>query len=167
MSDTNATPNETPETPVVSLKDKETVTKRIFDLNEFDEVELVKIVEFTALTTWDQIMDAVSKDEAKMIAVVNAGLLSEAKKVARDDESGWHTYGLAEGEIDEETMNGPFAGVQADIKKVNAMVLQLAKAVFGFSKSLSREGKKVAKAKAQDFVRSNDTIREGLRSSAV
>ena len=86
----------------------------------------------------------------------------ETEKAIRQSTDGWHTY-----VEDTEEINGEFAGIIADPKKVNAVVLTMAKTVFGFSKDQSKDEKRKSKEQAKDFVRSNDAIRNGLKKSAA
>jgi hypothetical protein len=156
MATTNVSAEQNQSGPVKLI-----VEKPVFDLKTFDDVTLVKTVEFQPINTMDEVLTLLQNDESRIIKVINAGLREEKTREARKDDSGWHTYA-----DDGVKINGPFDGTVANPKKVNIIVLGLAKSVFGFNKDMTREQKKAAKDKAKDFVKNNETIREGLRQNA-
>jgi hypothetical protein len=55
----------------------------------------------------------------------------------------------------------------ADITKVNALVLTLAKTVFGYSKDLDKTAKAKSKTAAMDMIKGNAAIKSGLAASAA
>lgn len=137
------------------------VTKPVFDLDAFDEVKIGKEVEFTPVTDLDQILAKLDNDQERMIRIINAGLRDEIAREARQSDEGWHSFD------DEGKLNGPYEGTIANPKKVNVIVLGLAKSVFGFSKDMTRDQKREAKEQAMQFVKSNETIRNGLKKNAA
>ena len=141
----------------------ERVQKTVFDLDSFDEVTLVKEFEYAPVETIEDALARLGNDSAKLLEVLNDGLREEVRAQIRETSTGWHTF---DDEKPEE-INGEFAGTVADPKSVNALVLTLAKTVFGFSKDLTKEQKRSAKESAVDMIRSNDAIKAGLRKSAV
>lgn len=144
-------------------------TKQVFDLDVFDEITIGKPVDFTPITTIDQALDAMGNDQEKLVRIINSGLREEALREARQtpvDDGTWHSF------TDEGKLNGPYSGTVANPKKVNVIVLGLAKSVFGFTKNegrdpQTREKNKQAKESAKAFIKANDTIREGLKKSAA
>lgn len=137
------------------------VESTIFDLAAFEEVQVGKVIEYVPVTTIDEALAKLGNDSNKLLAVVNDGLLEEAKKNARKDPSGWHTFD------DDDKLNGPFDGQPADMKKVNSLVLTLAKTVFGFSKDLTKDQKRESKESAKSLIQGNEAMRAGLQKSAA
>lgn len=143
--------------PTKQLKVQDTV----FDLDTFSEVTLVKVVDFQPIASVDEALTLLSNDSEKLLNVINRGLESEARKIARTESNGWHTF------TDEGEINGEFAGTPADITKVNSLVLTLAKTVFGYSKDLGIEEKRKSKESAKTMIQGTPAIREGLKKSAA
>lgn len=140
------------------------VQDSVFDLDAFDEVTLGKEVEFQKVTTVDEALELLGNQSEKLLAVINDGLKAEARRVAKNEPTGWHRF------IDDDTskaLNGPFEGAPADMSKVNALVLTLAKTVFGFSKDMTREQKAGSKESARTMIQGTPAIREGLKKSAA
>ena len=134
------------------------VTSRIFDLSTFEEVEVGKLLDFTPVAS---IEEALEELDVELLKVINKGLLEIAKAKARKETSGWHTF-------DEDgSLNGEFTGQPADMKKVNSLVLTMAKTVFGFSKEMSKDEKRAAKANAKSLIQSNEAIKAGLMKTAA
>ncbi len=141
----------------------ERVQKTVFDLDSFDEILLVKEFEYTPVQTVEEALAALGNDSAKLLEVLNDGMRDAVRVQIRETNDGWHTY---DDEKPDE-INGEFQGTVADPKSVNSLVLTLAKTVFGFSKDLSKEQKRAAKASAIEMIRANDAIKAGLRKSAI
>lgn len=140
------------------------VQDTVFDLDAFDEVTLGKEVTYATVETVDEALELMGNQSEKLLQVINDGLKAEARRVAKNDPTGWHRY------IDDDTskgLNGVFAGQPADMSKVNSLVLTLAKTVFGFHKDLSREQKGAAKENAKSMIQNTPAIREGLKKSAA
>jgi len=144
------------------------VTKTVFDLASFDDVTLVK--EFDAPAKVETVAAALERlggDNAKLLEVINDGLLEHAKSSAKDDANiPWMQ------ENDETSALETFSGepVSDEVgKTINGLILNLAKSTFGYLKAAAAKdanGKKAAKQKAIDFVRNNDTIKQGIKESA-
>jgi hypothetical protein len=137
------------------------VTKEVFDLDQFNEVKIGKKVAYEPITTIDQALDRMANDQDRLVKIINSGLAEELKREARQSDEGWHSFD------DEGKLNGPYDGTVANPKKVNIIVLGLAKSVFGFNKDMTKEQKRSAKEMAMQFVKSNETIREGLKKNAA
>lgn len=144
------------------------ITKTIFDLSTMDEVTLVKAVpDFVPAENSAEVLARVSNDAVKLLALMNEGLrIAERNAVAENDEP-FHTFELDESGEPTETVNGPFTGIMADPLKVNALKLTLAKTVFAYSKSMTKEEKAAAKQSALDMIKTNDAIKAGLQKSAA
>lgn len=139
------------------------VQRTLFNLDTFQDVTLVK--DFPAPAPVETVQDALARlgnDSKALMAIINGGLLAEERNKQAGDPNGWM-------ELDEESGNvgGPFNGTVADIKKVNALVLTMAKTVFGYSKDLTNEQKEATKNQAKEFIQSTPKIREGLKTSAA
>lgn len=137
------------------------VQDTVFNLDTFTEVTLVKEVPFAPVSTVAEALAALGNDDNALLAVINKGLESNARKDAKSVPTGWHTF-TEEGEV-----NGEFSGTPADIKKVNALVLTLAKTVFGYDNNAPLAEKKAAKESAKAMIQGNTQIREGLKKSAA
>lgn len=137
------------------------VQKSIFDLDSFQEVTIVKTGSFTPVENTQEALARVQNDTAKFLELVNEGLRAEYQRDLREQAGDWHTL------TDENEVNGVFAGTIADPKAVGALVLNLAKTVFGYSKDLDAAGKAKSKESAMTFIQGNDAIREGLKKSAA
>lgn len=144
------------------------ITKTIFDLNTMDEVTLVKTVpDFVAAENSAEVLARVGNDSAKMLALMNDGLRLAEREAVEKNSDPWHTYKVDEsGEVTDE-VNGPFDGLAADSMKVNALKLTLAKTVFAYSKSMTKDEKRAAKESALEMIRTNDAIKAGLQKSAA
>lgn len=150
--------NATPAPGVESIR----IQKTVFDLESFEDVTLVKEVPFSPVAAIDEALARLGNDSAKLLAVVNDGLRSELRSTERDNSEG---YFLAD--EDGKPSGETFAGIAADNAKVNAVVLAMAKSVFGLNPSMSKEQKRAAKDSAVNLVRTTPAIVEGLRVSAA
>jgi hypothetical protein len=144
------------------------IQKTIFDLDSMEEVLLVKPVpDFIPAENSHEVLARVGNDTAKMLKLLNDGLrLAERAAVAEGSEP-WHTFIADEnGELTDD-VNGVFTGTIADTKAVNALKLTLAKTVFGFAKSMSKEEKSAAKESALEMIKTTPAIKAGLQKSAA
>lgn len=160
--------NPTEQTTDAKLPKVPTITRTVFDLDSFEDVELLKEVPFTPAATVEEALARVGGDSAKLLEAVNDGLLADAKRVAAHDNSiPWLQ--------DVEDENGKivrenFDGTIADSKVVNGMVLNMAKAVYGYNKAAAakdKAGKQAAKQAAMAFIAGNETIKAGLKENAA
>ena len=143
------------------------VTKTVFDLDIFDEVSLIKNLDFVPAENTSEVLERIGGDASKMLELLNEGLRAELVRNARSEKSGWHTFELdAEGE-ETEKVNGPYTGTPADMKAVNSLKLTLAKTVFGFSKEMTKPEKQKAKADAIEMIKSTPAIKAGLQKAAA
>lgn len=139
------------------------IQSTVMDLDSMKEVTLIKVApEFEEVSSIEEAVVRLGNDSGKLLAVLNRGLIDEYRNQIREDASiAWHTFD-EEGEV-----NGEFTGTIAEPKAVNALVLTLAKTVFGYSKDLGVEAKRAAKESAMEMIRSNEAIKAGLRKSAA
>lgn len=139
------------------------VNKSVFDLETFADVTLVKPVSFTPATSTEEALKRLGGDSAKLLSVINEGLLEVTKRDVRNDNSQWMQEN-EEGELE------AFTGTIADQKMVNNLVLNIAKSSFGYNKAAAAKDK-AAKAKAKqsamDFVSSSDVLKNGLKENAA
>lgn len=133
----------------------------IFDLDSFEPVTVAKEKEFEPVNSFEQAKERLANDSDKLLRVINDGLRAEEMRQMRESADGWRTLD------DEGNLNGAFSGTPANMKMVNATVLNLAKTVFEYGKEDSPEWRKKAKEAARDFVKGNETIRNGLKKSAA
>lgn len=145
-----------------------TINRTVFDLDSFEDVYLSKEVPFNKAATVEEALARLGGDSAKLLEAVNDGLLADAKRVAAHDNSiPW----LQETELEDGTIKRvPFDGTIADSKVVNGMVLNMAKAVYGYNKAAAakdKAGKQAAKQAAMAFIAGNETIKAGLKENAA
>ena len=138
------------------------IQKSVFDLDSFEDVTLVKEVAYSPVASTEEALARLGNDAAKLIAVINDGLRTELRTSERENPAGF-VLADEDGKPTEET----FAGTIADSGKVNAVVLAMAKSVFGLNPKASREEKRKAKDAAINLVRTTPAIVEGLRNSAA
>lgn len=136
------------------------IQKSMLDLDTFEDVLLVKTGTFIPAKDQHEALHRVGNDSAKFLEVINDGLRTEAQRALRESNEGW----MAE---DEDGKTEPFTGIPADRAKVNALVLNMAKTVFGYEKSLSADAKKAAKEQAMTLIKGNDVIKNGLKTSSA
>lgn len=143
-----------------------TVSKSVFDLETFADVVLVKPVDFSAATSTEEALTRLGGDTAKLLSVINEGLLEVRKREVRADATAWMQETEAE---DGTTILEAFDGTIADQKMVNNLVLNIAKSSFGYNKAAAakdKAAKQKAKQAAMDFVSSNEVLKNGLKENA-
>ena len=144
------------------------ITRTIFDLSTMEEVLLVKAVpDFIPAENSAEVLARVGNDTTKLLAIMNDGLRAAEREAIANNNEPFHTFELDESGEPTDKVNGPFSGIAADSAKVNALVLTLAKTVFAYSKSMSKDEKRAAKQNALEMVRTNDAIKAGLQKSAA
>lgn len=131
------------------------VTRTVFDLTLFDDQKLTKDVPLPAKpASLDEALNAVGRDETRLLKLVYEGLVAETVNAAWEDISGYLM-------VDENGKPGEaYKGNYADEEKgdkINAAILAIAK-MQGYDKSLSREKKRELKEAAQDFLKSNPAM---------
>jgi len=138
-------------------------TQSVFDLDSKSDVTLYKQVTFTPVDNTKEALERVGNDSAAFLKIINDGLRSyTAEKAKSDDSIAWQAK-------DEEGNLVPFSGTtisEEKSKQLAANVLNMAKMVFGYTKELSRDEKRVAKDKAQDMLLSNPAIIDSLKSAS-
>lgn len=142
------------------------VTKSVFDLDTFADVTLVKPVLFSAATSTEEALKRLGGDTAKLLSVINEGLLEVRKREVKSDDTAWMQEVEAE---DGSTVLEAFDGTIADQKMVNNLVLNIAKSSFGYNKAAAakdKTAKQKAKQAAMDFVSSNEVLKNGLKENA-
>lgn len=143
------------------------VQKSLTDLSTLDDVLLVKVGQFIPVSDPSEALARLGGDNAALAEVLNDGLKARAMQELRGNASGWHTFKLdSDGEPTNE-VNGPFEGQVGDSGKINALVSQIAKSVYGYEKGLSKEAKAAAKESARNFIKGNESIRAGLSKTAA
>jgi len=148
------------------------ISRRIFDLNTFEEMTLVKSCPDPApATSVEDVMARIGGDTSKLMSILNKGLVELTREELKNNDS---VPEMVENE------DGTLAAVEnvqpADMGAVNNVVLTLAKTVFGFknprdAKPEEKEAVRVAnrqsKEKALEFIKGNDTLKAGLIASAA
>jgi hypothetical protein len=148
-------------------------TKTVFDLDAKGEVTLRKVGEFAPVTSMDEFVSRMKNDAAAILGIVNGGLAKYEESTLADNTAvAWQV--VEEGENGEETLS-PFAGTildDAKQKSLNATVIQMAKMLFGYAKSMvaddvekNRAAKAAAKASALALILSNPAAVEGLKKA--
>jgi hypothetical protein len=136
------------------------VQKTVFDLESCEKVTLVKSYTFIPAATVQEALERLMNDHDALLNVVNSGLRDVEQTKARNSADGW----FVEPEDDEDE-KVPFTGSTADAKKVNSLVLTLAK-LQGFAKGISREKKKAIKAAVLETIKNTPALRTMLQGAA-
>lgn len=149
-------------TTVTPGKEVRRPQKSLFDLNTMSTVTLLKPYEFEPVTTIGEAQARIGNDTAKLIAIVNRGLQSFQDEAVKADPSiPWKMEVEAE---DGTTTLVDFTGTPADDKAVNALVLNMAKASFGYFAAKNAEEKNASKQKALDFIKRQPELIEGMKA---
>lgn len=131
----------------------------VFDLDSRDYVTVVKVGTFEPVADAKEAMARIGNDSAKFLEILNSGLKSHALEQLRESDAPWMTE-------DEEDNLTPFTGTtisEEKGKQLAANVLNMAKMLFSYSKSMDRDEKRSAKAKAQDMLLSQPAVLEALK----
>ena len=149
-------------TSQVSPTGKEVRRQRtVLDLDNFQDVTLIKKGTFSPVTTAQEAMQRLGNDTQRFLAVVNDGLEQDfGNQLIQDTNEPW----LVE---DEDGKVDVFTGTPADSAKVNALVLNLAKSMENYNKDMTPEEKRAAKAAATETIRTTPRILEGLKKNCV
>lgn len=137
------------------------IQNTVFDLDSMDEVLLKKVGTFVPPTSIEAALAALGNDSAKLLSVVADGMREHAKSSLKSDTSvAWKVE-------DEEGNTSDFNGSIADSAKVNGLILNMAKSVFGYTKDMAREAKRAAKESAMGLIKNTPAIRDGLKAQAA
>lgn len=155
----------TPTQPVDNRVEQSPITRTIFNLDNMEEVTLVKDVPaFEPVESTQAALHRLGNDAKKFLQVINDGLMAaERESVVNDSSVPWM-------EEDEEGNKTQFAGTPADGKKVKGLILTLAKTVFlgkTWDKSVPKAEKKIAKDAALSMIQNNQQMKDGLKQSAA
>lgn len=139
------------------------VTKSVFDLAAFDDVQLVKTVQLPGRPESVEAALAIAQnDTAKFLDIFHAGLIEQTVESAREDMTGFLI--VPEDGDPTEQYTGKYADEDTG-KKINAAILTLAKMQSKADfKSLKKEEKRALKDKATEFLRSNPAMLESIQS---
>lgn len=134
------------------------VQSSVFDLDSMSDVTLVKSIDFTPVTSNHEALARVNNDATKFLEVINRGLKAVEQAAAKDNDSlSWMVE-------DEEGKLVPFSGTPADSKTVNGMVLNMAKASFGYFQAKDADGRRASKDAAMAFIKSQPVLIEGMKA---
>lgn len=156
------------ETKEMTAQTQSPITRTIFDLDTFESVKLMKNVpDFVPAENTTEVLTRIGNDHGKMLELLNAGLkAAERAAVEGNNDIPFLTKKLDDdGEETEELI--PYSGTPANEDKVNALKLTLAKTVFGYNKSMSKDEKKAAKDSAISMIKDTPAIKAGLQKSAA
>lgn len=132
--------------------------KSLFDLDTMSTFTLVKPYEFTPVADAKQALQRVGNDTSKFLEIINRGLQSfEDEAVKADKNIPWKVE-------DEEGNLTDFTGTPADDKAVNGLVLNMAKASFGYLKAKNADEKRASKEAALGFIKSQPVLIAGMKA---
>ena len=132
--------------------------KSLFDLDSMSTVVLYKPYEFHPVADVKSAQERIGHDTAKLIEIINRGLQSfEDDRIKADQSIPWMTE-------DEEGNLAEFQGTPADDKAVNGLVLNMAKASFGYLQAKGADAKRAAKQAALDFIKSQPVLIAGMKA---
>jgi hypothetical protein len=165
MSTTQTTP--APSTIEISK------SKSVFDLDSKADVSVIKVGQFTPVTTMQEFVERLGNDSAAILKVVNDGLIAFAtEQLATANDVPWKVVD------DEGNPGADFNGTllsEEKTKQLGATVLNIAKMMFGYPDvprgtkqtpaelAANRAKKSEAKQAAIDFVLSNPAAVEALK----
>jgi hypothetical protein len=146
------------------------VRKNVFDLDSKSDVLVAKIGDFEPVTTMEEFVSRLGNNAAAILQIVNDGLEKYTENQLAASDTPWQL--VEEDENGNETLSA-FSGTlisEEKSKSLNATVINLAKAIFGYAKQMvpgdaekNREAKKAAKAQAMAMILSNPAAIEGLK----
>lgn len=132
------------------------IQQSVFDLAEMREIMLTKRGPFEPVNSVPEAMQRCHGSNDKLLQVLNLGFEALAAEELRQSEKyPWLV-------VDEEGNASVYEGRPADPKLMNAMVLNYAKALYGWKKAASKEEKREAKARAMEKIRGDAELRDGL-----
>ena len=137
------------------------VQSNIFDLDSREDVTVVKVGTFEPVENAQQALARIGNDSAKFLEIINSGLKQHAVEQLRESDTPWSTY-------DDDGAVVPFSGTpisEEKGKQLAANVLNMAKMLFNYSKSMDRDAKREAKDKAQEMLLSQPAVIEALKAS--
>lgn len=138
------------------------IQKSVTNLDTMSTVVVGKKYTFVPVGSTEEALQRVANDTKKFLALINEGLQAETRRIASADPNGWMEF-----DEDGEITATPFTGTIGDPKAVNALVLTLAKTVFGYNADLALADRNKAKSQAMDMIKSTPAIRDGLKKSAA
>jgi hypothetical protein len=143
------------------------VQKTFFDLDTLQDVTVRKtFVPSAPVTSLVGAAARLGNDQARLLEIVNAGLVSEEAAAVRANPDGWY---LVEGA---KMTDKPFTGTPANSKIANPMILTYMKYTVAPSLGLkwedaNAEQKKAIREATIKFIQDTPIIREGLKISAA
>lgn len=153
-------------TPNSTEANKIRTTQAFVNLEDFENVVLVKETTFVPPASIQDALTQLGNDQSKLLAMVSEGMRSDAIRSLRaDDSQPWMDQ-------DDEGNMVAFTGSVADSKAVNDLRATLAKTLFGYQpgRNQSDEVKaanKKAREQAMEMIRTTDAIKNGLRAQAT
>ena len=153
-------------TPNSTEANKIRTTQAFVNLEDFENVVLVKETEFIPPTSVQDALQRLGNDRSKLLAMVSEGMRSEAIRTLRaDDSQPWMDQ-------DDEGNMVAFTGSVADSKAVNDLRATLAKTLFGYQPGRNQSddvkaANKKAREQAMEMIRTTDAIKNGLRAQAT
>lgn len=147
-------------TPANPTSETLRIQRSVFDLDKREDVEVVKVVNFSPVTDAASALSRVGNDSDKFLAIINAGLRDfEREQALGDSANPWNTE-------DEEGTLTPFSGTllsEEKTKQLSANVLNMAKMLFNYEKGMEPGLKKAAKQKAMEMILGNPAVIEALK----
>jgi len=167
-----ATDNVTPK--ATEYTDDNSVSKSVFDLSVFDDVDLVKPVVYPAKpATLDEAMAALNNDQDAIVEAIYKGICAQAKKDAVESNDGWLIKKVEEVEDgDDKITYEPFTGNPAKLseKKQKALtlaVLNIAKVTNGYDPSMTKEARKASRENAKKLIRESPAMLRSIQGIAL
>ncbi|MGH7238434.1 MAG: hypothetical protein ACREHG_00040 [Candidatus Saccharimonadales bacterium] len=149
----------TASTPVPDVRKTQ---RTFFDLDSFEDVLCAKSYQTRKATSVSHAAELLNNNQVKLLEIINRGLAAEDNNQHYNDLGGWYVVDDSGNVTD-----SLFAGKMADQKAVNALVLTLAKTVFGYDSNEPIEKRREAKESAKNMIRGSEQIRAGLAKSAA
>lgn len=145
------------------------IYKEVFDTDQFDNVTIGAEIELPVpLTSLGEVQAKFQGDETRLLKIVNAGMIKEAEDNAGSQtDLMWRTLD-GEGALTDNLYDLSKAADSDKKKNIDAIILNVAKVAFGFTKNEGRdESVRIANNKAKDaakaMIRANQAMLDGIR----
>lgn len=149
--------------PASSAPQTVRTTKSGLNLDNFEDVSLYKDVPVVEpVKSVEDALHRLGNDHARLLSILTQGLQSETVEAARTSADGWLTF--EDGKPTDSVFSGTLVPEEAS-PMVNNLVLSLAKNVFSYNEAKDADERRAAKSAARDFIKSNETMLNGLKAN--
>lgn len=161
----NKEKKEMPET-TNSVGTKE-ISKEVFDLGTFDNIRVGAEIKLPVKpASLAEVQQLFGGDEQRLLNIIYDGMCKEAEDDAESADVTWHTY-TEDGELSDKVYDMSKSADPDKKKLIDGMILNFAKAAFGFTKNEGRDEKvreanQKAKENARKMIQSNQAMLDSI-----